>query len=183
MMRIQILLLALLLSPALFAQETDENKGKPIEKPVTADTPETFTRQSAWIEQEMADGGRYEYATAPERQRVDVLLGQMGNLLQRSGSVAAMDQPTRVQLFNFQEEVNGILKHSDSNRLVCERIKPIGSNIPQNHCHTFGQIEQTRRYTKMGMEQYDGSRKCGAVAGAGTGHVGGGPSASMCAGP
>ncbi len=178
-----LLLLAMLLSPALFAQDTDENKGKPIEKPVTADTAETFARQTAWIEQEMGDGGRYEYATPVERQRVNVLLGEMGSLLQRSGSVAAMDAPTRIQLFNFQEEVNGILKHSDANRLVCERVKPIGSNIPQTHCHTFGQIEQTRRYTKMGMEQFDSSRKCGTAAGVGTSNVRGGPAASMCSGP
>jgi hypothetical protein len=181
-MRIQVLLFAVLLSPALQAQETDENQGKVIEKPVVADTPETFATQTEWIENEMKDGGRYEFTKAADKQRVHVLLGQMGNLLQRSGSVAAMDQSTKVALFNDQEEVNGILKHNDSNRLVCQSIKPIGSNIPQTHCHTYGQLEQTRRYTKMGMEQYDSSRKCGAVAGAGTHQVSAGPNASMCSG-
>src|SRR5262249_51121898 len=149
------------LSPVLHAQETDDNKGKVIEKPVVADTPDTFARQSEWIENEMKEGGRYEFAKASDKQRVHVLLGQMGNLLQHSGSVAAMDQSAKVTLFNDQEEINGLLKHNDSNRLVCQSIKPIGSNIPQTHCHTYGEIEQTRRYTKMGMEQYDSSRKCG----------------------
>jgi hypothetical protein len=162
-MRIHVLLLAMLLSPALQALETGKNQGKVVEKPVVADTPETFARQSAWIENEMKEGGRYEFATASDRQRVHVLLDQMSNLLQRSGSVAAMDQSTKVQLFNNQEEVNGILKHNDSNRLVCENLKPIGSNISQTHCYTFGQIEQTRRNTKAGLEEF-GTSRCGMVA-------------------
>src|SRR5215472_15539472 len=104
-MRIHVLLLAALLSPALQAQETDENQGKVIEKPVVADTPDTFAKQSEWIDNEMKEGGRYEYTKAADKQRVHVLLGQMSNMLQHSGSVAAMDQSSKVALFNDQEEV------------------------------------------------------------------------------
>jgi hypothetical protein len=164
-MRIHVLLLAVLLVPAVHAGETDVSKGKVIEKPVVADTPDAFAKQGEWIENEMKEGGRYEFATPADKQRVQVLLGQMSNLLQRSGSVAAMDQATKVALFNNQEEVNGILKHNDSNRLVCENIKPIGSNISQTHCYTFGQIEQTRRKTKLGLDEFNGFNRCGAVAG------------------
>jgi hypothetical protein len=71
-----------------------------------------------------------------------------------------MDHDTQIQLFNAQEEVNGILKHNDGNRLVCERRKPIGSNIPQTHCHTFRQIEETARNTKFDVQQFDHARLC-----------------------
>lgn len=137
-----------------------QDPSKVIEKPVVADTPEAFAQQTAWIEQELQPEGRYEFANPTDRQRVRTLLTQMANLLQRAGSVAAMDHDTKIQMFNDQEEVNGILKHNDANRLVCESRKPIGSNIPQTHCHTFRQIEETARNTKIGMQQFDLSRLC-----------------------
>jgi hypothetical protein len=177
-MRIHVLLLLVLLVPAVHAGETDADQSKVIEKPVVADTPDAFAKQSDWIENEMKEGGRYEFATPASKQRVQVLLGQMSNLLQRSGSVAAMDESTRVTLFNNQEEINGILKHNDSNRLVCEKIKPVGSNIPQTHCYTFGQIEQTRRKTKLGLDEFNGFNRCGAVAGGSS--LPGKPGSSSC---
>jgi hypothetical protein len=184
-MRIHVLLLLVLLVPAVHAGETDSDQGKVIEKPVVADTPETFAKQSEWIEHEMKKGGRYEFASPADVRRVTALLGQMSNLLQRSGSVAAMDQATKVALFNNQEEVNGILKHNDSNRLVCENIKPVGSNIAHTHCYTFAHIEETRRKTKLGLDEFNGFNRCGAAAGAGSARgssvsVAGKPDISSC---
>jgi len=163
-MRFHVLLLAVLLIPSVQAGEPEANENV-IEKPVVADTPETFAKQSAWIENEMQEHGRYEFAKPADKQRVHVLLEQMSNLLQRSGSVAAMDESTRVALFNDQEEINGILKHNDSNRLVCEKTKPVGSNIPQTHCYTFGAIEETRRSTKRGIDEFGSFSRCGIVSG------------------
>jgi hypothetical protein len=68
-------------------------------------------------------------------------------------------------LFNAQEEVNGILKHNDNNRLVCESRAPIGSNILRTTCHTHGQIEATARNTKEGLQQFDLSRLCNGPGG------------------
>ena len=45
-----------------------------------------------------------------------MLLGQMASLLRAAGSVGAMNYDARITLFNTQEEVNGILKHNESNR-------------------------------------------------------------------
>ena len=129
----------------------NSDKSMVIEKPVVADTPETFAQQAAWIEKEMQPDGRYEFTKPADKQRVSVLMTQMSNLLQRSGTVAAMDHDTRVQMFNFQEEVNGLLKHNDANRLVCSSRQPIGSHIPTTTCVTYRQQEETARNTKIGM--------------------------------
>ena len=94
---------ALLFSTLHVADAADSEEVDPskvIEKPVLADTPETFARQAAWIEAEMLVDGRYEYAKAADKQRVRVLLTQMSHLLQSSGSVAAMDNGTKIHLFN-----------------------------------------------------------------------------------
>jgi hypothetical protein len=122
----------------------DDNKGNVIEKPVYADTPDKFAEQSAWIETQMKTGGRYEYTSDTDKRHVRDLLAEMAGLLQHSGSVAAMDMGTRIKLFNGQEEVNGILKHNDANRLVCERRAPVGSNLPVTTCHTYGDLAVKR---------------------------------------
>jgi len=161
-MRTATLLLAVaLFAPSAFAVESAEI----IEKPLVADTPETFARQTSWIEQEMQLDGRYEFIKPADKQRVRALLDQMSNLLQRAETVAAMDNATRIQLFNDQEEVNGLLKRNDANRLVCESRQPTGSHIPVTHCHTYRQVEETARNTKIGMQQFDLSRVCNGPGG------------------
>jgi len=165
-MRGRIVLFAVVVlagSPAYAVEDSD--KSKVIEKPVVADTPEAFAQQEAWIEKEMQPDGRYEFTKPADKQRVNVLLGQMSNLLQRSGSVASMDHDTRVQLFNDQEEVNGLLKHNDANRLVCQSYQPIGSHIPTTTCVTYRQREETARNTKIGLGQFDLSRVCNGPGG------------------
>jgi len=143
----------------------NSEKSMVIEKPVVADTLETFAQQAAWIEKEMQPDGRYEFTKPADKQRVNVLIGQMSNLLQRSGSVASMDHDTRVQMFNDQEEVNGLLKHNDANRLVCQSYQPIGSHIPTTTCVTYRQREETARNTKIGLGQFDLSRVCNGPGG------------------
>jgi hypothetical protein len=160
-MRTVLLLAAVLFSTLSFAGERDDiDPNKVVEKPAVADTPEAFARQLAWIEQEMQPEGRYEFIKPSDKARVHVLLDQMGSMLQRAGSVAAMDNATRIDLFNKQEEANSLLKHNDANRLVCESRAPIGSHIPVNTCYTFRQKEETARNTKIGLQQYDHSQLC-----------------------
>lgn len=165
-MRSRIVLFAIVvLAGSLVHAAGNSDKSMVVEKPVVADTPETFAQQAAWVEQEMQPQGRYEFTKPADRQRVNVLMTQMSNLLQRSGSVASMDHDTRVQMFNAQEEVNGLLKHNDANRLVCQSYQPIGSHIPTTTCVTYRQREETARNTKIGLGQFDLSRVCNGPAG------------------
>lgn len=146
------------------ATDTDPSKGKVIEKPVLADTPDKFAEQTQHIYDDMKPGGRYEFITPSEKRSVEMLLGQMAALLERAGSVDAMNHDTRLQLFNAQESVNGILKHNDTNRLVCESRAPIGSHIPVTTCHTYGQIQATARGTQQGLMEFDHSRLCNGAS-------------------
>jgi hypothetical protein len=118
---------------------------KAVEKPVMADTPYKFTEVASQIRLQMSTGGRYEFITATDKGKVEADLNSMAAMLQKSGSVATMNQTEQVQLFNTQEHLNGILLHNDSNRLVCEHRAPIGTNIPVNSCKTVAQIEKMRR--------------------------------------
>jgi hypothetical protein len=93
----------------------------------------------------MGTGGRYEFITRDDKAKVDSDLAAMSAMLQKYGSVAAMTQLEKVQLFNTQEQLNGVLTHSDRNRLVCEHKAPLGTTIARTTCQTVADIEQNRK--------------------------------------
>jgi len=142
------------------AQAGETDKNGVLIKPVMADTPPKFAEQTKRINEDMDTGGRYEFTSPTDKLKVSRLLGQMTNLLQSAGSVDAMNHDMRIALFNDQEEVNGILRHNDSNRLVCESRAPIGSNILRTVCHTHGQLEAVAKRNKEDLMEFDHSRVC-----------------------
>ena len=137
---------------------------KVVEKPVAADTPEKFAVTAAQIRKEMGADGRYEFIRPDDKAKVDADLDSIAAMLQKAGSVSAMSEGDKVQLFNAQEHLNGVLTHSDRNRLVCERRAPVGTNIPQNNCKTVAEIEKMRRDSQKYMN--DHSRDAGINAAA-----------------
>lgn len=112
---------------------------------VNADTPQKLAETKASVEGEMAAGGRYEFITSEKREQVESLFRDMQGMLEKDGSVAAMREPDRLQLFNLQEKLNGVLTGTDSQRVVCEKTAPIGSLVPVKTCRTYGEIERQRR--------------------------------------
>jgi hypothetical protein len=132
-----------------FASDHD---GKVVEKPVAADTPEKFAQTEAQIRADMAPGGRYEFIKPDEKAKAEADMTQMDRLLQKSGSVNAMTQAEKLELYNTQERLNGILTHNDTNRLVCERNTPLGTHIPVTTCKTVGGIERERREAQKTMQ-------------------------------
>lgn len=127
-----------------------------IQKPVAADTPEKFAATAKLIHDEMGSGGRYEFISAADRSKADADLGTMQDMLSKAGSVDAMKPEDKVRLFNTQEHLNGILTHSDSERLVCERRAPVGTSIPQTTCRTLGEIERARRNSGKVLQDAQG---------------------------
>ena len=156
-MRMRSLLFALMfVVPWAHSGDNDDNKGKVIEKAVASDTPEKFAATAKHIRDEMGSGGRYEFISATERSKADADLGTMQDMLSKAGSVEAMKPEERIRLFNTQEHLNGILTHSDSNRLVCERHAPVGTSIPQTTCKTLGEVELQRRRTNKVLNDAQG---------------------------
>jgi hypothetical protein len=127
---------------------------KVVEKPVAADTPEKFAAVAAQVRKDMGAGGRYEFIHTEDKAKVDADLDSIAAMLQKAGSVSAMAQEERLQLLNTQENLNGLLTHSDRNRLVCERRAPVGTNIPQTSCRTVADIEKSRRESQKYMNDH-----------------------------
>lgn len=132
-----------LLAAALFALPVAA-KDKPAPA-VNADNKESFATVSSWVRKEMSDGGRYGDVSDKERQTVDARLTEMGQLLDKHGSVAEMQDADKTKMFNNQEEVNSILAKRDGDRMVCKSVAPVGSHIPVKTCKTARQIAQEKR--------------------------------------
>jgi hypothetical protein len=135
---IAIVVVLLSLGAQVSADEVIKNR-------VAADTPEKLQAVAKEIRDEMGPGGRYEFINGEDKAKVDIDLASMTAMLEKSGSVAAMTQQQKVQLFNTQEQLNGILTHSDRNRLVCEHKATVGTTIPRTTCQTVAEIEQNRK--------------------------------------
>ena len=142
----------------LFTAAVQASDDQVIEKPLIAQTLDGFQKEAAGIREAMQPGGRYEFVKADDRKKIDARLGSMEALLQKHAGQNDLNTSDKIALVNAQEEVNAILKQSDSNRLVCESRAPIGSHLPVKTCRTFGEMELERREATKSVSDLDRSR-------------------------
>lgn len=142
------------LACALTAAHAAGTHSQVVERPLVARTLEQFNVEAATIREQMHSGGTYGLIKAADRARVENRLDEMLKLLQAHADEGDMPRADKIALANAQEEVNGILRHNDSNRLVCESRAPVGSNIPVTTCRTFGEMEQQRRDAQKSMGDF-----------------------------
>jgi hypothetical protein len=140
MKKILVALLGIGIIHSAFAEKTKEF--------AKADTAELFAATEASIRKDMEKDGRFEFITPAEKAAANHDLDTMMDLLKKAGSVSVMSMQDKVALFNTQEHLNGILTHSDSERLVCERNDKVGSHIQTTTCRTYGEIQRVRRDTQ-----------------------------------
>lgn len=126
---------------------------------VKADNKADFSAMVVKVQKEMVPGGRYGFIDAQERDQVNQGLAYMQSLLDKYGTVDGMSQDAKIDLFNHQEAVNAILTRRDNDRLVCEKIAPVGSHIMHTTCRTYGLIEQERRDAQNAMQDFKAQRK------------------------
>src|SRR3954465_11313235 len=77
------------------------------EKPLDANTSQTFQTSAASVRREMQPGGRYAFVRAAERARVDAALRDIDRVYAEPGALGGQD--AKVRVFNDQELVNAIL--------------------------------------------------------------------------
>lgn len=121
---------------------------------VKANTKDEFAAVADHVRQQMAPGGRFDAVTKTDQETVNRDLSNMESLYDKFGTVDAMDQPSKIQLYNNQSEVNAILTRNDGNREVCEQVKPMGSNIPKTICKTQREINQENSQSQRMMQDF-----------------------------
>jgi len=143
--------LALALAP-FAAHDAVAGNAQVDQKPLVAQTLNSFEQDSARIRKDMQPGGKYGYISATDRGRVDACLDDMRKLLSVDKNAADMRETDKVALLNAQEEINGILDHNDNDRLVCEHVAPVGSHRPITTCHTYAELMRQHEQLQHNME-------------------------------
>ena len=118
---------------------------------VTADTLEDFQQQAARIRAEMAPGKRYADLSKRDVRTVERTLDEIHVLLERSESVAAMNEEQKTNLFSLQERANAILTANAQDEMVCEWVKKTGSNRRQRVCITAYERDRMREDANHGF--------------------------------
>jgi hypothetical protein len=145
-----VLVLAMLaLSTSAFAATVEDAKPVFGKKTQPADFPELI----AMIRMEVKPGGRWE--TVPDRDRplLEQKLSEMEDILEGHESVADLADDAQLRLINAQGHANAILTQNDGHRLICERIKPVGSHRPVKQCMTVAQRRQANEDSRRYLER------------------------------
>jgi hypothetical protein len=137
---------ALLLGFAVCATSAVAAK-KEAEKVVAADTKAAFADQAESVREQMAEGGRYEFVTPAERSKVNARLEEMSRIFEE-GDVANLSKAKIADLYVAQEDINAILTKRDGKRVICERVKIVGSHMKSMQCITYAEQERGRRVSQ-----------------------------------
>src|SRR5579859_817096 len=129
------------MAATMFVLQVASVQAKESKPDVKATTKEEFASVVDHVRQQMTQGGRFDSVNPNDQATVNRDLNMMSSLYDRFGSVDAMDQTSKVALYNNQSEVNAILTKHDADREVCEQVKPMGTNIPKTVCRTQRQID------------------------------------------
>lgn len=132
---------------------------------VKANTKDEFAAVADHVRQQMAPGGRFDSVKQNDQVTVNRDLSTMESLYDKFGTVDAMDQPSKIELFNHQSEVNAILTRHDGDRQVCEQVKPMGSNIPKTVCKTQRQINMENDQSQRTLLDIQTQSRQSAVGG------------------
>ncbi len=111
-----------------------------------------FTAMKSQIGKDLADGKRFKEIKADDEKTLMTTLEKMDVRWQHAEDLAHLNPEDRVAMANDQEVVTGIVnKASADSRVVCERIEPVGSHMPQNVCKTAAQRRREQEKSQDAM--------------------------------
>ncbi len=92
----------------------------------------------------------YSHFTDDERKAIFARQDEALSLIDGKQDIAELGPDGRIALANALEAVKASLARAEDNRMICERIKPLGSNRPQNKCISVGQRRRMREEAQRG---------------------------------
>ncbi|MBL8255199.1 hypothetical protein J2X02_001183 [Pseudoxanthomonas japonensis] len=133
-MRKMLVIVALLGSPMALANDIHPNMDA-----------QAILKQQQDIRAEVdKSGGRFKHLTQEKRESLFASQGTVTSLLKGRRSMQELSEVDRIAAFNALENIEGILNQAEGDRMVCERMKPIGSNRPKTVCLTVAERRAAR---------------------------------------
>ena len=88
--------------------------------------------------------GNYSHFNDDERKAIFVRQDEVLALIEGKQAIADLGPDGKIALANALAAVDASVARAEDSRMICERIKPVGSNRPQNKCISVGQRRQMR---------------------------------------
>lgn len=114
-------------------------------------TAEIVAQQKAIRAEMDARSGRFADMPAVKRRQVEVDQERLLRLIEGKESVRAMTPATRVEVSNAIDSINAAIADTDDERMVCERVKKVGSNFVTRECKTVAQRTREREDAQTRM--------------------------------
>jgi hypothetical protein len=138
------------------------------EQPIVVDTrAELIRAQQETIRSEaLGKKGRYRDMEPATRDRLFQVQDQVFASLEGKSSSKELNAQDQVTLFNALEEISAIVNAAEENRMVCERVRRVGSHRYENVCKTVAQRRLERDTARNSLGNRDS--RC-LTAGCGSG--------------
>ncbi len=94
--------------------------------------------------------GNYSHFNDDERKTIFARQDEVLSLIDGKQDIAELGPDGRIALANALEAVKASVARAEDNRMICERIKPLGSNRPENKCISVGQRRRMREEAQRG---------------------------------
>lgn len=94
--------------------------------------------------------GNYSHFTDDERKAIFAKQDEVLSLIDGKQEIADLGPDGKIALANALEAVSASVARAEDNRMICERIKPVGSNRPQNKCTSVGARRRMREEAQRG---------------------------------
>lgn len=92
----------------------------------------------------------YSHFSDDERKEIFARQDEVLALIEGKQEIADLGPDGKVALGNALAAVNASVARAEDNRMICERIKPVGSNRPQNKCISVGNRRRMREEAQRG---------------------------------
>lgn len=94
--------------------------------------------------------GNYSHFSDDERKAIFARQDEVLSLIDGKQDIAELGPDGKIALANALEAVKSSVARAEDSRMICERIKPVGSNRPQNKCISVGARRRMREEAQRG---------------------------------
>jgi len=112
-------------------------------------------QQAAIRADAIAKKGRYADMDQATRDRLLKTQDKALALLDGKSSSKELSVPDQLLLFNSLEEISAIVNKAEEERMVCERVRRVGSHRTENICKTVAQRRAEQQQSRHSLDSRD----------------------------
>ncbi|MCH6482776.1 hypothetical protein MMG85_04255 [Pseudoxanthomonas sp. LH2527] len=125
----------------------------------TSDLGEIRKEQMSYRQQAMDKTGPFKDLSEPERQALIQKQNQLITLIDGKSTLGDLARDDQTTAINTLEWIKSAITRAEDERLVCERVKLVGSNRPTRICKTVAERRKEREEAEKSLEE---RKMCGA---------------------